>query len=48
MSAGKMYDFENLDMLKENIKEMVTEDLGPEARLGFIYAIRMMRELGGE
>lgn len=48
MSSGRMYDFENLDMLKENIKEMVTEDLGPEARLGFIYAIRMMRELGGE
>ena len=47
-SSGKFYDFDNVEELKVKIKEELTDDLGPEARTAFIYAIRMMRELGGE
>ena len=48
ISSGKFYDFDNLEMLKNNIKNELTEDLGSEARVGFIFAIRMMKELDGE
>lgn len=47
-SQGKFYDFDNAEELKVKIKEELTDDYGPEARTAFIYAIRMMRELGGE
>ena len=47
-SKGTFYDFENADTLKVKIKEQLTDDYGPEARVSFIYAIRMMKELGGE
>ena len=47
-SQGKFYDFDNPEELKVKIKEELTDDLGPEARTAFIYAIRMMKELGGE
>lgn len=45
-SSGKFYDFENADQLKTDIRQELTDELGPEARTAFIYAIRMMRELG--
>lgn len=47
-SKGKFYDFDNVNELKVKIKEELTDDLGPEARIAFIYAIRMVKELGGE
>lgn len=47
-SQGKFYDFDNVDELKVAIRQELTDDLGPEARVAFIYAIRMMKELGGE
>lgn len=47
-SSGKFYDFDDAEKLKTAIREELTDDLGPEARTAFIYAIRMMRELGGE
>lgn len=47
-SKGTFYDFENADDLKVKIREELTDDYGPEARTAFIYAIRMMKELGGE
>ena len=47
-SKGAFYDFENSEELKVKIKEELTDDLGAEARTAFIYAIRMMKELGGE
>lgn len=47
-SQGRFYDFDNPEELKVKIKEELTDDLGPEARTAFIYAIRMMKELGGE
>lgn len=47
-SKGTFYDFDNVEELKIKIREELTDDLGPEARVAFIYAIRMMKELGGE
>lgn len=47
-SKGTFYDFDDAEALKVAIKEELTDDLGPEARTAFIYAIRMMKELGGE
>jgi len=48
ISSGKFYDFDDADALKVAIRSELTDDLGAEARLAFIYAIRMMKELGGE
>lgn len=47
LSSGKFYDFENPDQLKVQIRQELTDDLGPEARLAFEYAIRMMKDLYG-
>lgn len=48
ISSGKFYEFDDLEGLKVKIREQLTDDLGAEARVAFVYAIRMMRELGGE
>lgn len=45
LSAGKFYDFENPDQLKVQIREELTDDLGPEARVAFEYVIRIMKDL---
>ena len=45
ISSGKFYDFENGDAMKLSIREMLTDDLGAEARVAFEYAIKMMRDL---
>ena len=46
--SGLYYKFDNLDLLKENIRSMLTDDLGPEARIAFEWAIKIMKELYGE
>ncbi len=49
ISSGKFYDFENADAMKMSIREILTDDLGDEARVAFEFAIKMMRDLyGGE
>lgn len=45
ISSGKFYNFTNADMLKTNIRAMLTDDLGDEARVAFTWAITMMKEL---
>ena len=45
ISSGKFYEFENADAMKMAIRELLTDDLGPEARVAFMYAIRMMKDL---
>jgi len=45
ISSGKFYDFENADAMKGAIREILTDDLGDEARVAFKYAIMMMRDL---
>jgi heme oxygenase len=45
ISKGKFYDFENADEMKMSIRQILTDDLGDEARVAFEYAIRMMKDL---
>jgi len=45
ISSGKFYEFENADAMKMSIRELLTDDLGDEARVAFEYAIKMMRDL---
>lgn len=48
ISKGRFYDFKDPEKLKTNIRSMLTDDLGDEARLAFSYAIKMMKELYNE
>ena len=41
-------EFENASTLKNNLRAKLTDDLGPEARTAFEYAIKMMKELYSE
>ena len=45
ISSGKFYDFENADAMKTAIRELLTDDLGTEARTAFMFAIDMMKDL---
>lgn len=45
ISSGKFYEFENPDQLKVQIRQELTDDLGPEARVAFEFAIKMMKDL---
>jgi heme oxygenase len=45
ISSGKFYEFDNADVMKMNIRSMLTDDLGEEAKIAFEYAIAMMRDL---
>ena len=45
--SGKFYQFKDADKLKESIRQELTDDLGDEARIGFEWAIKIMKELNG-
>ena len=45
ISSGKFYDFENADAMKASIRELLSDDLGDEARVAFEFAIKMMKDL---
>jgi heme oxygenase (biliverdin-producing, ferredoxin) len=45
ISNGKFYEFENADTMKVEIRKILTDDLGDEARVAFEYAIKMMKDL---
>jgi heme oxygenase len=45
VSKGIFYEFDDPDLLKAAIRQELTDDLGDEARIAFMYAIRMMRSL---
>lgn len=45
ISSGKFYEFENADAMKVEIRKILTDDLGDEARVAFEFAIDMMRDL---
>ncbi len=45
ISSGKFYEFENADAMKMSIRAELTDDLGPEARVAFEFAIKMMKDL---
>ncbi len=45
---GRFYQFKNPQELKESIRAELTDDLGPEARVAFEWAIKIMRGLNDE
>ena len=45
ISKGMFYEFDEPDLLKAQIRQELTDDLGDEARVAFEYAIKMMRDL---
>lgn len=45
---GRFYQFDDVEGLKAAIREELTDDLGEEARVAFEWAIKIMKELGGE
>jgi hypothetical protein len=45
ISKGMFYEFDEPDLLKAQIRQELTDDLGNEARVAFEYAIKMMRDL---
>jgi len=47
-TSHAFYDFENAEDLKVKIREELDDTLGAEARTAFIWAIKIMKELGGE
>lgn len=46
--SGKMYEFENRKELIEKTRMMLSDDLGPEARIAFTYAIKLFEDLTNE
>lgn len=48
ITSGNFYEFKDANNLKKNIRDELTEDLAPEARTAFVYAIRMLGELDCE
>lgn len=45
---GKMYKFKNRQQLIKSTREMLSPSLGPEARVGFQFAINLFEELADE
>lgn len=45
--SGKFYKFKDPEALKIAIRSELTDDLGPEARVAFEWAIKIMKELNG-
>ena len=45
---GRFYDFDDAHNLKAAIRAELTDDLGPEARVAFEWAIKIMKALNNE
>jgi heme oxygenase len=43
--SGKFYQFDDVEGLRNAIREELTDDLGDEARVAFKWAIKIMKEL---
>jgi heme oxygenase len=46
--SGTMYQFDNRKELIDKTRMMLTDDLGPESRTAFIYAIQLFEDLSHE
>lgn len=46
--SGTMYEFDNRKELIDKTRMMLTEDLGPESRTAFLYAIQLFEDLSLE
>lgn len=45
---GRMYEFEDKEVLKEALRRMLNDDMADEANRCFEFAIRLFEELGNE
>ena len=43
-----MYDFDNIEELKTQIRDMLSDDMADEANKCFEFAIRLFKELQNE
>jgi heme oxygenase len=43
--SGHSYQFDNVDLLKEKIRERLTDDLADEANLGFDFSIALFQQV---
>ena len=43
-----MYDFDNVEFLKQTVREKLTDDMAEEAKVCFNYAIRLFEEIMNE
>ena len=43
--SGTMYDFDNKEELKQQLRELLTDDMAEEANICFEFAIRLFEEL---
>lgn len=46
--SGSMYDFDNVEFLKQTVREKLTDDMAEEAKVCFNYAIRLFEEIMNE
>lgn len=44
---GRFYEFKDVETLKTAIRQELTDDLGEEAKIGFEWAIKIMKALNG-
>lgn len=47
-SAGRMYDFDNVEELKVSFRELLNDDMAPEANRCFEFAMKLFEELNRE
>jgi len=45
---GRFYEFKDVEALKMAIRQELTDDLGDEAKVGFEWAIKIMKALNGQ
>lgn len=43
--SGTMYDFDNLEVLKSTIRNMLSDEMAPEANICFEFAMTLFKEL---
>jgi heme oxygenase (biliverdin-producing, ferredoxin) len=46
--SGKMYEFENVETLKQTVRALLTDDMADEANRCFEFAIELFKELSSE
>jgi hypothetical protein len=46
--SGKMYDFDDVETLKQTVRSQLSDDMADEANRCFEFAIQLFKELNGE
>ena len=47
-TTGKMYDFEDVEILKAKVRALLNDDMAEEANISFKYATKLFEELNNE